>query len=64
MILNFFEKMEKNNADMDVTCKFNTSLEMAFFPFFEPFCADKASKFVKSGLKGQCHEIFDFCFFS
>ncbi len=25
--------MEKNNADMDVTCKFNTYLEKAFFRF-------------------------------
>jgi hypothetical protein len=30
----FFEKMEKNIADMDVTCKFNTYLEKAFSPFF------------------------------
>ena len=29
----FFEKMEKNNADMDVTCKFNTYLEKASFRF-------------------------------
>ncbi len=33
MIFNFFEKMEKNNADMDVTCKFYTYLEKAFFRF-------------------------------
>jgi hypothetical protein len=39
--------MEKNNADMDVTCKFNTYFEKVFFPLFEPFCA----KFAKSGLK-------------
>jgi hypothetical protein len=44
--------MEKNNADMDITCKLNTNLEKAFFPvFFEPFCADLASKFAKSGFK-------------
>ncbi len=34
VILNFFEKMVKNNADMDVTYKFNTYLEKAFFCFF------------------------------
>jgi hypothetical protein len=45
----FFDKMEKNNAGMDVTCKFNTYLEKAFFPFFEPFCAYSASKFAKGG---------------
>jgi hypothetical protein len=44
--------MEKKNADMDVSCKFNTYLEKVFFPFFEPFCADLASKFAKSSLKG------------
>ncbi len=33
MILNFFEKMEKNNADMDVICKFNTYLKKTFFHF-------------------------------
>ncbi len=49
--MNFFKKMEKNNADMDVTCKFNTYFEKGFIPFFEPFCADLASKFAKSGLK-------------
>jgi hypothetical protein len=38
------------NAVMDVTCKFNNYLEKAFFRFFEPFCADLASKFAKSGL--------------
>jgi hypothetical protein len=46
----FFDKMEKNNADMDVTSKFNTYLEKAFVPFFEPFCVYSASKFEKSGL--------------
>jgi hypothetical protein len=51
VILNFFEKKEKNNADMDVTCKLNTNLEKAFFCSFEPFCADLASKFAKSGFK-------------
>ncbi len=50
VILSFFEKMEKNNEDMDFTCKFNTYLDEAFFGF-EPFCADLASKFAKSGLK-------------
>jgi hypothetical protein len=35
--------MEKNNADMDFTCKFNTYLEKAFF---EPFCEDLASNFA------------------
>jgi len=44
-------KIAKNNADMDITCKFNTSLEKAF-SVFEPFCADLASKFAKSSLKG------------
>jgi hypothetical protein len=42
--------MDKNNADIAVTCKFNTYLEKAFFRFFEPFCADLASRFAKSGL--------------
>ncbi len=28
-----FEKMEKNNADMDATCKFITNLEKEFFLF-------------------------------
>ena len=32
-----FEKMEKDNADMDGKCKSN-------FPFFKPFCADLSSK--------------------
>ncbi len=31
VILHFFEKIEKNNADMDVTCKFNIYLEKAEF---------------------------------
>ncbi len=31
--LEFFEKMEKNNTDINVTCKFNTYLEKAFFRF-------------------------------
>jgi hypothetical protein len=39
--------MEKNNADIDVTCKFNTYLEKGVFPFFEPFCADLASSVQK-----------------
>jgi hypothetical protein len=43
--------MEKNNADMDVTCKFNTYLEKVFFCFFILFCAGLASKFAKGGLK-------------
>jgi hypothetical protein len=30
--------MEKNNADMDVTCKFNTYLEKAFFRFLSTLC--------------------------
>ena len=37
------------------------------FRFSEPFFARLASKFEKSTnmtLKGQCHEIFDFWFFS
>jgi hypothetical protein len=33
VILNFFEKMEKSNADMDAECKFNTFLEKVFFRF-------------------------------
>ncbi len=41
--------MVKYNADLDVTCKFNIYLEKPFFYVFEPFCADLASKFAKSG---------------
>ncbi len=51
MNLNFFQKMEKNNAVMDVTCKFNTYLEKAFFRFLAILCGF-SFKVYKKWLKG------------